>query len=182
MTVALIRLLGERLGLREGTNELQFVTLDVTDNAARHLLFGEPAQTGAEWTSGAVEDKAQEYGRSQATLVLSDAPGRIDDHTRKLLALADALFILARDERDMTSWEALARELDLRVVGRALSAPESTREPSSWDPASRLGVLRGLIREAVQVPDPLSLPADTQDALIQIARFLWEIATEQKTA
>lgn len=176
-TVALMRLLAERLDVREESDELRFVTLDVADNTARYLLgHDDELKTGGQWTTEARERKLEEYEASEAHLVLSDAPGVIDDHTRQLLAKADAILVLAWTEEEMKPWIELAEDLGIRVFGLARSVPPQAAERSRWDSGGRRGVLRGLEREAVRRPEPLALPPDTQDALIQIARQAWEEA------
>lgn len=171
---ALLRLMADRLGIQWGTYELRFITLDLTDNTAGHLARGEPRRREVDWTSERVEARAREFENTEATLVLADAPGKIDEHTRRLLRPADAVLLIAPSEDALRPWEELARELSLPVLGRIVSVTLGSGTKSHWDPATRRGILRGLDPSVVAVPNPLALPADTQAALIELARTIWE--------
>ncbi len=177
VTVSLLQILSNRLGISEGTDRLRFVSLDVTDNTAGHLRSGEPKHTGKSWSDSEVGEKIREYREAQAELVLSDGPGKITDYSRRLLQEADGVLILGQNEEEIVIWDRLAAELGLQTLGRILTVPENSPERANWNVSDQKGTLRGLRRVATEFPD-LAQPADTIDTLIQVARYLWEVGRD----
>lgn len=178
-TAALYLSIKDRLPDGIGDDFFSVMTLDLSDNTLRWLLYdGEPRKfEDSVWTEENARDRAEEFSAADGELVLADAPGEVDNLTRTLLGPADALLIMySTEHRDkLDEWTELADELGLEIIAILQSIhPDNEEEDSTWDPQTERGKFKGAHREDAKIHQRRALPQGSQSVVNRIALSILE--------
>lgn len=167
-TQAMIEIIQERLVNR---NAFRWMTLDLWDNALGWFR-GEPRRRETPPSDEEVEKRARDFANLDSSLVLADGPGKIDEHTRKLVGPADALIIVSRSSSGITEWSGFAARSNLSIFAVFTTVQKHSNEMPEWNASKRQGKLRGLESDIIKDGGYRSLPEDTVSVIETFVRYL----------
>lgn len=173
-TGALLLMIQDRLG-PDASEILDRTTIDLWDDSLPWVL-GEVLELPGEGDPDEddVERHRREVEALDAPLVVSDAPGKIDDCTRTLVEPFDAMIILSSTDDGIPKWKELAGERGVEVVWVLESMDPAGGEEAEWNPDSGSGRFRGCERTRLKDLGIRALPYSSQDVLSRMVASLLE--------
>lgn len=180
-TASLIQTIRERQWKQHYNLSFTWQGLDVTDNSIATLLNPKDdidQKRDVEWTTERAEERQAVFEARDESLVVADAPGLITDELRTVVEPADAMIILASNEKrdKIEEWQELAEEQNIAVFAELTTILEEDLEIGWRDRQARKGVLQSVEREEFEERQVDALDDTTHRLIKQVGTDLLEEA------
>lgn len=195
-TAGLVERVRERQRNQPFDVSFTWMTLDVTDNSLAFLLdeSGDVSRRNeeVEWSEENARVRRATFEGRDEQLVVADAPGRLTHELNIVIEPADAMVVLASDEKrgEIDDWRARADRLDVAVRWVIVSVLDGDAEPG-WrgeldsdgevdrtrEPeAVRRGTIRSISRSDYERSGPAAYDDTSSRMLRQLSTELLESA------